>query len=145
MNACFLTVQSLFRNDNGYAAKNIGNVVIFCQGSFTDTDDSQNSRGREGTIFYSILPLPPAHEHSEIHLQLCMWDDYHMFLIAPLVFTRLLLHEIYHLIELSFDWVIDDVMLIFVCLLDKLTLGFCYCNLTRETGGLVLALTITLV
>ena len=30
---------------------------------FTDTDDSQDSRGREGTIFYSNLPLPPAYEH----------------------------------------------------------------------------------
>ena len=30
---------------------------------FTDTDDSQDSRGREGAIFYSTLPLPPAHEH----------------------------------------------------------------------------------
>ena len=45
--------------------------------SFTDTDDSQDSRGREGTIFYSTLPLPPAHEHSDFYLQLCMWDDYH--------------------------------------------------------------------
>ena len=36
--------------------------------SFTDTDDSQDSRGREGTIFYSTLPLPPAHEHSDIYL-----------------------------------------------------------------------------
>ena len=40
--------------------------------SFTDTDDSQGSRGREGTIFYSTLPLPPAHEHSDNYLQLCM-------------------------------------------------------------------------
>ena len=55
--------------------------------SFTDTDDSQDSRGREGTIFYSTLPLPPAHDYSDIYLQLCMWDDYHMFLIAPLIFT----------------------------------------------------------
>ena len=39
--------------------------------SFTDTDDSQDSRGREGTIFYSTLPIPPAHEHSDIYLQLC--------------------------------------------------------------------------
>ena len=31
--------------------------------SFTDTVDSQDSRRREGTIFYSALPLPPAHEH----------------------------------------------------------------------------------
>ena len=30
-----------------------------------DTDDSQDSRGREGTVFYSTVPLPPAHEHSD--------------------------------------------------------------------------------
>ena len=71
--------------------------------SFTDTDYSQDSRGREGTIFHSTLPLPPAHEHSDSYLQLCMRDDYHIFLIAPLVFTRLLLDEIYHIIELPFD------------------------------------------
>ena len=35
---------------------------------FTDTDDSQGSRGREGIIFYSTLPLPPAHEHWDIYL-----------------------------------------------------------------------------
>ena len=47
--------------------------IFFLSGfSFTDTDDSQDSRGREGTIFYSTLPLPPAHEHSDIYLQLCM-------------------------------------------------------------------------
>ena len=54
--------------------------------SFTDTDNSQDSRGMEGTIFYSTLPLPPAHEHWGIYLQLCMWDDYHVFLIATLVY-----------------------------------------------------------
>ena len=81
------------------------NPFFFLSGFFfRDTDNSQDSRGREGTIFYSTLPLPPAHEHSDIYLQLCMWDDYHIFLIAPLVFTRLLLDEIYHLIELLFDW-----------------------------------------
>ena len=38
--------------------------LFFLSGfSFTDTDESQGSRGREGTIFYSTLPLPPAHEH----------------------------------------------------------------------------------
>ena len=41
------------------------------QGFLSDIDDSQDSRGREGTIFYSTLPLPPAHEHSDIYLQLC--------------------------------------------------------------------------
>ena len=86
--------------------------------SFTYNDDSQGSRGREGTFAYFTVPLPPAHEHSGVHLQLCMWDDYQVFLIAMIVFTRLLLDEIYHLIELPFDWLIDDAM--FVCLLDDL-------------------------
>ena len=65
--------------------------------------DSRDSRGREGTIFYSTLPLLHAHEHSDTFLQLCMWDDYQIFLIAALVFTRLLLDEFYHLIELPFE------------------------------------------
>ena len=94
--------------------------------SFTDTEDSQSSRVREGTVFYSTLPLPPAQEHWDIYLQLCMWDDYHVFLIVTLVFTILLLDEIYHLIELLFDWLFDDVM--FVCF-DELILGFCYSDI----------------
>ena len=59
------------------------------------------------------------------------------------MFTRLLLDGIYHLIELPFESLIDDAM--FVCLFDELTLGFCYSDLTLETGGFELASTITLV
>ena len=59
------------------------------------------------------------------------------------MFTRLLLDEIYHFIELPFDYLIDDAM--FVCLLDNLILGFLLQDLTRETGGFELASTITLV
>ena len=70
-----------------------------------------------------------------------MWGDYPLFLIATLVFTRLLLDETYHLIELSFEWLIDDA--IFVCLLDEMILGFCYSDLTLETGGIELASAIT--
>ena len=103
----------------------------------------RDSRGMEETIFYSTLPPPPAHEHSDIYLQLCMWDNYHAFLITTLVFTRLLLDEIYHLIELSFDSLTDDATL--VCLIDSLILGFCYSNLTRETGGFEPTSTITIV
>ena len=72
-----------------------------------DTDNSQDSSERKGTTFYSTLPLSPAQEHSDIYLQLCIWDDYHTFLIASLVFSRLLVDEIYHLIDLPFDWLID--------------------------------------
>ena len=99
---------------------------------YMDTDNSQDNMERKRTIFYSTLPLPSTHENLDIYLQLCTWDDYQVFLIAPLVFTRLLLDEIYHLIELLFQ--IDDVMLIFVCLLDDLILGCCYSNLKKETG-----------
>ena len=110
---------------------------------FTDTHDSRDSREREGTIFYSTLPHPPAHEHYDIYLQLCMWDVYDVFLIATLVFTRLLLDEIYHVIEWPFEWLIDNGM--FVCLLDDLILGFCYSDLRLETVRFELASTITLV
>ena len=98
-------------------SKHITNPLMFSRGyrrisslfflsgfSFTNAENSQDSREREGTIFYSTLLLPPAHKHSHIYLQLCAWDDYYIFLIASLVFTRRLLDEIYHLIELLFDW-----------------------------------------
>ena len=64
---------------------------------FTDTDDSQDSRGREGTIFY-FHSTTSTRSLTLRHLQLCMWDDYHEFLIATLAFTRPLLNEVYHLI-----------------------------------------------
>ena len=34
--------------------------------SFTEIDNSQDIRWREGTIFYFTLPLPLAHEHSHL-------------------------------------------------------------------------------
>ena len=93
-------------------SRNLGNKLsqiflffFFLSGfSFTDTNDSQDSREREVTIFYSTLLLPPVYEYWDIYLQFCMWHDYHIFLIKPLVFTNLLLDKIYHLIELPFDW-----------------------------------------
>ena len=72
-----------------------------------------------------------------------MWDDYHVFLLATPVFTRLLLDKIYHLIELPFQWLIDDA--IFVCLLDELILRVCYSDMKLEISGFELASTITLI
>ena len=88
--------------------------LFFFLSQFSFTDDSQDSRGREGTIFYSTLPLLPAHEHWDIYLQLYMWDDYNGFLIATLVFTRLLLDELYHLIDLPFDWLMMQRLFIYL-------------------------------
>ena len=120
-------------------------IFFFLSGfSFTDTDDSQDSMGREGTIFYSTLPLPPAHEHSGTYLQFCMWDDCHIFSIATLVFTRLLLDEILPPYRITI-WLIDEVKFVLVCLLDDLILGFCYSNLDTGNRWLELASTIALV
>ena len=45
--------------------------LFFLSGfSFTDTDDSQDSRGREGTIFYSI-PLYHSHPLTDIQTFIC--------------------------------------------------------------------------
>ena len=96
-----------------------------------------------GDHFYSSLPLPSGHKHSDSSLQLCMWDYYQVLLIATVEFTRLL-DEIYHLIELPFDWLIDWVIdEMFICLLD-LILGSCISNLTWETRVFELASTSSL-
>ena len=112
--------------------------------SFTDTDDSQDSRERDETIFYYTIPLTPTHKHSDIYLHFCMWDDYHMFFIASLVITRLLLDDIYPFIELPFDWL---MMWHWVCLFTWWfdSSYFCYSNFRQEAGGFELTSTITLV
>ena len=51
--------------------------------------------------------------------------------------------DLYHLIELAFEWLIDDAM--FVCLLNELVIGFCYSDLTLENGEFELSSAITLV
>ena len=91
----------------------------------------------------SLYRLPSPYTHSDIDLQLCMWNDYHIFLIVLLVFTRLLLNDIYHLIELLF--LIDcwcDVKFLFNWRFNSRVL---LSNLRWETGGLKLASTITFV
>ena len=117
--------------------------IFFYQFSFTDTDDSHDSRGREGRgEDHLFILLCHYHLLTNIQifiLQLCKWDDYHIFLIAPLVFTRLLK------ISIITMWLIDDVKLIFVYLLFDLIQGFCYSYLKLETSGLELASTIILV
>ena len=74
------------------------------------------------TMFCSSLPLPPANEHSDIYLQLFMWNDYHVFLIAPLVTTRLLINEIYHLFVLPFDWLMRQCYFLFTWWLNPMLL-----------------------
>ena len=102
------------------------NNLVFFLSKFLSHWRLQDSRRKEVTTVYSTLPFPPAQEHSSIYLQLCMWDYYHIFLIAPLVFTKLLLIKLppYQITI----WFIDYVRLICVCLLDGLILGFSCSN-----------------
>ena len=118
---------------------------IFLSGfSFTDTDDSQDSRERDETIFYYTIPLTPTHKHSDIYLHFCMWDDYHVFnRIAcnyqAATWWYLPLYRIT-------IWLIDDVTLSF-CLFTWWfdSSYFCYSNFRQEAGGFELTSTITLV
>ena len=55
----------IFRNLCGY-------FISLSGFSFAENDDSKDSKGREGTRFYSSLPLLTAHEYSDIYMQLCM-------------------------------------------------------------------------
>ena len=102
--------------------------------SFTDTDSSEGSKRRVGTKLYSSLPLTFTYKHSDIYLQLSMWDDHQIFLFAPRVTTRLLLDEFYHLTELQF-WLIDDAILVSVSFFHDLNLDICYSSFSLETRG----------
>ena len=53
--------------------------------------------------FYTTLPLPPAHEHSDNYLQLCILRKCRVFLIVTHAITKLFLDEIYPPLELGFD------------------------------------------
>ena len=94
--------------------------------SFMDTDDSQDSRGREGDNFL-------FHSTTSTRLRTLR----HLFATLHVRWLSRNFNSnvcVYH---------IDDAM--FVCLLDELILGFCYSELTLETGGFELASSITLV
>ena len=78
-----------------------------------DTGDLQDSRGKEGTIyFFKLYHFHPLTNIQTFNLQLCMWDDFnhHRFYLLDCCSMTLTPYWIT-------IWSIDDVMLIFVCLL----------------------------
>ena len=100
---------------------------------------AEEGRGPSFILLYHFYPL------MKIETCICNFscEMTIMYFFENLVFTRLLLDEIYYLVELPFDWLFGDAM--FVCLLDELILDFSYCNLTWKTRGFELASTIILV
>ena len=91
---------------------------------------ARNKAKRLSLVNHTTKTIYHHHHHHHHH---------HHILIALLVFT----------IELPPDritiWLVDNVMLIFVCLLYDLIPGFCYSNFTRKISKLELASTITAV
>ena len=88
-------------------------IIFFFQSFISRTQTTHRTAGEgKGSSFIPLycFQLPLANENSDIYLQLCKWDDNHMFLIAPLVFTRLLFDEIYHLIKL-----LSDLLMMWCC------------------------------
>ena len=78
-------------------------IFFFLSGfSFTDNGDSQDSMGPSFFTSTTSVYL----QTFRYFLELWMWDDYHIFLIASLANIKLLLNEIYCLGELPFDWLI---------------------------------------
>ena len=119
------------------------NILLFFLSwfSFTDTDNSQDSRRREGPSF---IPLYHFHPLTKIQTFICNFAHeitITYFLIAMLVFTRLLLAETYHLFKLLFDWWCNVHFRLFGCWLIR----FCHSFFTWEIGGPELASTIILV
>ena len=106
-------------------AQVVSNVLyLFCfwvfsyQSFISQTLTTQKTAGERREPYF--ISLYRFHLLTNIHtyiLQLSKWDDYHRFLIAPLVFTRLLLDVIYHLIRLLFNWFMMWFWLLFVYLL----------------------------
>ena len=115
------------QNTRGRMLLNIMRKLFFLYQGFlaqTLTINRAVGEGRRGIIFYSTLPLSPAHEHWDIYLQLCIWDDYHVFLIATLEFTRLSATR-WDLPPYRITiWLIDRWCN--VCLLHELILSFSY-------------------
>ena len=97
----------------------------FFQGFVSRTLTTHRTAG-EGTGPF-FIPLYHFHPLTKIQT-FSIWNDYHIFLISTLVFTRLLLDEILPPYRITI-WLIDDVQFVLVCLLGDLILGFCYSNL----------------
>ena len=125
--------MSILTGKNSYPLSLKVSYTFLSGFSLTDTNKlwDTGDQGLGGNCLYSTLLLPLAHKRSDIYLQLCIWEDYHVFWIAPLVATRLQLDKICHLLTLPFDWLMMECLYIF-CLPDRLTLDFVTKIVIRE-------------
>ena len=114
-------------------------IRIFFHGHWRLTGE----QGKGGDHLCSTLTLPLVHEHSDIY-----FATLHMRWLSRISNCTACIYQAATRWDLPpyriTIWLIDDVMLIFVCLLVDLIQGFCYSYLTLETGGLEHLLKLTL-
>ena len=98
------------------------NIFILSGFSFTDTDDPQNSRRRERTIFYSTTTFTRSRTFRYLFATL------HVRRLSRISNRNTCIYQAATRWDLPSCritiWFIDDVTLIFVCLLDDLILAF---------------------
>ena len=78
-------------------------IFFFCSSSLLQALTIYGTAGERKGPFFDLLPFPPAHKYPGIYLKLCMLDDYHVFLIALLITTRLIIHETCQVFQLPLD------------------------------------------
>ena len=95
-------------------------IRLFFHGHWLFT--GQQGKGQGHLLFHCTTST--TSKSFIFYLQLCMWDDYHLSFSTSLVFTRLLrtFKHLFAFLHARWLWHIDDVMLLFVCLLDDLIL-----------------------
>ena len=84
----------LISNRNTYWGKS-WYFFRLCFFSYTDTDVSQDSKGKQGTILFSSLYH--FHEHSDIYLQFCiMFNTYkHLCVLGKQKYTMTVWYNVY--------------------------------------------------
>ena len=109
-----------FRNSQKFQLERKRTFFFLSGFPFTDTDDSQDSKGREGTFWDLFLFDSTTSTRSRTFRHL--FATLHVRWLSnifnrPLLFTWLLLDEICHLIELPFDWLMMWCWILFVYLM----------------------------
>ena len=119
----YVYIYIYIRSEDGvvWLWRSLVNIYILYQGFISRTlmthKTAREVRGPSFIPFYHFHPLTNI---QTFILQLCTWGNYHIFLIAPVLYTRLILDEI---TTLSYYYLIDrwcDIdFCLFICWFDS--------------------------
>ena len=84
-------------------------IIFFSISFLSRTLTTHRTAGKERGSSYSALPLRPTHEHSDINLQLCIRDDYHIFNHTACIYQTATWWDL-PLYRTTFDWLMTYVI-----------------------------------